>query len=80
MGIFDSLKKKATKAVDEHGDEIAKGIDKAADLADTKTHGKHSGQLDKAAGAAKDGLDKLDGRDDDIPPPPSPQAPSPAGP
>jgi hypothetical protein len=68
MGIFDSLKKKATKAVDEHGDQIAKGIDKAADLADTKTHGKHSGHLDKASGAAKDGLDKLDGRDDDIPP------------
>ena len=79
MGIFDSLKKKATKAVDEHGDEIAKGIDKAADLADTKTHGKHSSQLDKAAGAAKDGLDKLDGRDDDIPPP-APPGPSPTQP
>jgi hypothetical protein len=81
MGIFDSLKKKATKAVDEHGDQIAKGIDKAADLADSKTHGKHSGQLDKAAGAAKDGLDKLDGRDDDIPPPsPRTQPPSPSAP
>jgi len=79
MGIFDSLKKKATKAVDEHGDQIAKGIDKAADLADSKTHGKHSGQLDKAAGAAKDGLDKLDGRDDDIAPP-SPPAPPPTTP
>ena len=79
MGIFDSLKKKATKAVDEHGDQIGKGIDKAAKLADTKTHGKHSGQLDKAAGAAKDGLDKLDGRDDDIPPP-APPAPSPTQP
>jgi len=79
MGIFDSLKKKATKAVDEHGDQIAKGIDKAADVADSKTHGKHSGQLDRAAGAAKDALDKLDGRDDDIAPP-SPQPPSPAGP
>jgi hypothetical protein len=77
MGIFDSLKKKATKAVDEHGDKIAKGIDKAADLADKKTQGKHSGQLDKAAGAAKDGLDKLDGRDDDIPPP-SPRTQPPA--
>jgi len=79
MGIFDSLKKKATKAVDEHGDQIAKGIDKAADLADTKTHGKHSGHLDKASGAAKDGLDKLDGRDDDIPPS-TPRTPPPATP
>ena len=69
MGIFDSLKKKATKAVDEHGDQIAKGIDKATKAADTRTQGKHSGHLNKAAGAAKDGLDKLDGRDDDIPPP-----------
>ena len=77
MGIFDNLKKKATKAVDEHGGQIAKGIDKAADLADSKTHGKHSGQLDKAASAAKDGLDKLDGRDDDIPPP-TPRTPPPA--
>ena len=74
MGIFDSLKKKATKAVDEHGNQIAKGVDKAAHLADTKTHGKHSGQVDKAASATKDALDKLDGRNDDIPPsaPPAP--------
>jgi hypothetical protein len=76
MGIFDSLKKKATKAVDEHGDQIAKGIDKAADLADTKTQGKHREKLDKAAGSAKDGLDKLDGRDDDIPPAPRAQPPA----
>jgi len=74
MGIFDNLKKKATKAVDEHGDQIAKGIDKAADLADTKTHGQHHGQVDKAASVTKDALDRLDGRDDDIPPsaPPAP--------
>jgi len=75
MGIFDSLKKKATKAVDEHGDKIAKGIDKAAGLADSKTQGKHSEKVDKASNAAKDALDKLDGRNDDIPPPPPPPAP-----
>ena len=79
MGIFDRLKKQATKAVDEHGDQIAKGIDKAADLADSKTQGKHSGHIDKAAGAAKNGLDKLDGHNDDIPPPP-PRAQPPAKP
>jgi hypothetical protein len=75
MGIFDSLKKKATKAVDEHGDQIAKGIDKAADLADTKTQGKHSDKVGKASSAAKDALDKLDGRNDDIPPPSPPPSP-----
>ena len=67
----------ATKAVDEHGDQIAKGIDKAANAANTKTQGKHGAHLDKAAGMAKDRLDKLDGRNDDIPPP-SPRAQPPA--
>ena len=79
MGIFDNLKKKATKAVDEHGDQIAKGIDKAADLADSKTKGQHSDKVNKASGAAKDALDKLDGRDDDIPPP-TPRTQPPATP
>lgn len=68
MGIFDKLRKQAEKAVDEHGDKIAQGIDKAADLADTKTGGKYSEKVDKGADAAKDALDKLDGSDDDIPP------------
>jgi hypothetical protein len=67
MGLFDNLKKKATAAVDEHGAKIASGIDKAADLADKKTKGKHGGQIDKGAAAAKSALDKLDGRNDDIP-------------
>jgi MT0933-like antitoxin protein len=67
MGMFDNLKKKATAAVDQHGDKIASGIDKAADLADKKTKGKHGGQISKGASAAKNALDKLDGRDDDIP-------------
>ncbi len=79
MGMFDDLKKKATAAVDEHGEKIASGIDKAADLADQKTKGKHGGQIDKGASAAKGALDKLDGRDDDIPndPTPKPHAPKP---
>jgi hypothetical protein len=67
MGLFDKLKKKATAAVDEHGVQIASGIDKAADLADKKTRGQHGGQIGKGAEAAKNALDKLDGRDDDIP-------------
>jgi antitoxin protein of toxin-antitoxin system len=67
MGIFDNLKKKAEQAVDEHGDKIAQGIDKAADVANERTGGKHGDKIDKGAAAAKDQLDKLDGRDDDIP-------------
>ena len=67
MGMFDKLKKQATKAVDEHGDNIAGGIDKAAAMADKKTKGKYHDKLETGTAKAKDGLDKLDGRDDDIP-------------
>jgi MT0933-like antitoxin protein len=66
MGIFDKVKRSATKAVDEHGDKIAKGLDKAGDAADKQTKGRHGDKIDKGVGAAKDALDKLDGRDDDI--------------
>lgn len=67
MGIFDKLRKQAEKAVDKHGDRIATGIDRAADAVDKRTGGKHTGQVDKGAALAKDALDKLDGRDDDLP-------------
>ncbi len=55
------------------------GIDKAADLADKKTKGKHAGQIDTGVAAAKNALDKLDGRNDDIPddPKPKPHPPKP---
>lgn len=66
MGMFDKLKKKATKAVDEHGDQIAGAIDKAAGMADKKTGGKYADKIDKGAAGAKDALDKLDGKNDDI--------------
>jgi len=66
MGIFDKLKKNVEKAVDEHGGQIATGIDKAAAMADKKTGGKHEGQIETGAAKAKDALDSLDGKDDDI--------------
>ncbi|MGH8940142.1 MAG: antitoxin, partial [Actinomycetes bacterium] len=55
-------------AVDQHGDKIGQGIDKAAAAASKKTGGKHDDKIAKGASSAKDALDKLDGRDDDIPP------------
>jgi hypothetical protein len=67
MGMFDNLKKKASKAVDEHGDKIGKGIDQAADTVSKKTGGKHDDKIAKGTSKAKDALDKLDGRNDDIP-------------
>ena len=67
MGFLDNAKDKLTKAVDQHGDKIAQGIDKAAQLANEKTGGKHADKIDKATGKARDALDSLDGKDDDIP-------------
>ena len=75
MGLFDNLRKKAEKAVDEHGDKISQGIDKASEAVSKKTGGKHDAQIDKGSAVAKDALDKLDGRNDDIPD----AAPRPAG-
>ncbi len=81
MGFLDKLKKQAGDAVDKHGDQIAKGLDKAAEVTDAKTKGKHTGQIDKGVSAAKSALDKLDGKNDDIPDerpsatPPKPPAP-----
>ena len=66
MGFLDKLRGKASDAVDEHGDKIADGIDKAADVADEKTGGKHTDKIDAGADKAKDALDKLDGKDDDL--------------
>ena len=58
MGFLDKLKGTVGKAVDDHGDKIAQGIDKAADVADQKTGGKHSDKIDTGADKAKDAFDK----------------------
>ncbi len=66
MGMFDKFKDAAEKAVDEHGDKIASGLDRAGDAIDDKTGGKHTEKIASGLDKAKDGLDGLDGRDDDI--------------
>jgi uncharacterized protein YjbJ (UPF0337 family) len=65
MGFMDKLRSKATKAVDQHGDKIKSGMDKAGDAADKKTGGKHHDKIDQAKGRATDALDNLDGKNDD---------------
>ncbi|TNC26836.1 antitoxin [Mumia zhuanghuii] len=66
MGLLDKFTKnahlrgKAKNLLNEHGDKIDKGIDKAADLARGKAGSKHGDKIDKGADALKDGLDKLD--------------------
>jgi hypothetical protein len=64
MGFLDKLKGRAKTAVDQHGDKIAGGIDKAASMADKKTKGKYTDQIRQGTGKTKDALDKLDGKDD----------------
>jgi ABC-type transporter Mla subunit MlaD len=66
MSFMDKAKDALEKAVDEHGDKISDGIDKAADFADDKTGGKYSDKIDQGVDKAKDALDKLDGKDDDL--------------
>ena len=66
MGFLDKLRGRATKAVDQHGDKIADGLDKAADSVDKRTKGKYSDKIQSGREKAKDALDKLDGKNDDI--------------
>ena len=68
MGFMDKAKAALTDAVDQHGDKIAQGIDKAGSVVNEKTGGKHADKIDQATGKARDALDSLDGRNDDIPP------------
>ena len=56
MGIFDKIK----DTVAGNADKAEQVIDKAADLVDDKTGGKHSKQIDGAADKAKDFVEKLD--------------------
>jgi hypothetical protein len=49
MGALDKLK----GLVGKNGDKIAQGVDKATDMVDKKTGGKHTDKLDKIDDAAK---------------------------
>ena len=55
MGFLDNAKDKlGRRRSTTHGDKIADGIDKAADVADEKTGGKHADKIDAGAEKAKD--------------------------
>ena len=66
MGFLDKAKAAAKTAVDKHGDKIGDAVDKGLKEADKRTKGKHTAKLDAAGRKVKDGLDKLDGKDDDL--------------
>lgn len=64
MSFLDKARGKLTEAVDQHGDKIARGIDKAAAEADRRTGGKHADKIRTGAVKAKDALDRIDRKDD----------------
>lgn len=66
MGLLDDAKAKLSAAVDSHGDKIADAVDRAADVINEKTGGKLGDKVDVGADKAKDALDSLDGKNDDI--------------
>ena len=66
MGFLDKVKGKATEMVDKHGEQIADGMDKAAGVVDKRTKGKYSDKIRTGNQKAKDALDKLDDKNDDI--------------
>ena len=55
------------KAVDKSGSKFGDAIEKGIDYVDEKSKHKHTEKLRKAEGKLKDGLDGLDGKNDDIP-------------
>lgn len=63
MSFLDKFKKKAGDVVEQHGDKIAGGIDKAGDRVSKATNGKYDDKINKGVGKAKEGLDKLDKKD-----------------
>ncbi|MFZ2528099.1 MAG: antitoxin [Rhodococcus sp. (in: high G+C Gram-positive bacteria)] len=59
MGFLDNVKglvDKGKELAAEHPDKVNQAIEKAGDLADNKTGGKFSGQVDAAENAAKNAL------------------------
>jgi hypothetical protein len=56
MGILD----KAKGLLGGHKAEAKQGVDKAADVADAKTGGKHADKIETGAEKAKDTIDKAE--------------------
>lgn len=59
MGFLDDAKKKAQGLIHGNEDKVKDGIDKAADVAETKLGDEHADKIDAAADKAKDVVDDL---------------------
>lgn len=64
MSYLDKFKKKAGDTVDQHGDKITQGLDKASGAVSRATKGKYDDKINKGVGRAKDGLRKRNRKDD----------------
>jgi hypothetical protein len=72
VGIGDTFNELAQKAKDfarQHPDKVEQGLDKLGDIADQKTGGKYSGQIDKGEDMLRERLSGEQG--------PRPQGPTP---
>jgi hypothetical protein len=61
VGLMDKVR----AMLGQHDEKVDQGIDKAGDVVDDKTGGKHAAHVDKAQDAAKDGIDKITGEGGD---------------
>lgn len=75
MGLLDTIKEKLSP----HGDKVEQGVDKAADMVDEKTGGKHSDKIDSAADQAKSALGVQDEAEAPATPEATPEQAPPAG-
>ncbi len=60
-GTASSVKHTADKALDQHGDKIATGVEKAGGAVNKATKGKYADKVDKGVGMAKKPLAKTTG-------------------
>ena len=56
MSEFRDLAGKAEELAQEHPDQVKQGLEKAGQVADEKTGGQHTDQIDKAEQAAEQRL------------------------
>ena len=63
MSFLDDAKKKLDDVVDEHGDKIAEGVEKAGDFLDEKTGHKHADKVDQAQEKVGDAIKKMQSDD-----------------
>jgi len=89
MSKLDDLKNKAKDMVAENRDRIEDGLEKAGDMINQRTGGKHEDKIDQGLAKAKEGLDRAEGRTEGSPgeaappaatPPPATPTPPPGPP